>query len=146
MVDRDSEPHPGSGSLWGLSELRGGGGGRGAGVAQEHREWWLRKKVDALVQVNFEKDGKVQTLSLSGLVLDCFLAAQLFFLVRVLVDTVVALPMLKFVTKVLFPPLLPSLSEYPEVLGLSIMLAHWGMRLSKTALSCMALLAHAVRT
>ena len=112
-------------------------------MAQEHREWWLRKKVDAVVQVNFEKDGKVQTLSLSGLVLECFLAAQLFFLVRVLVDTVVALPMLKLVTKVLFPPLLPSLSEYPEVLGLSIMLAHWGMRLSKTLLSCM-LAGHAV--
>ena len=145
MVNLDSEPHPGGGSLWGLSELRGGGGS-GAGVAQEHRQWWLRKRVDGLLQVHFEKDGKVQTLSLSGLVLDCFLAAKLFFLVRVLVDTVVALPMLKFVTKVLFPPLLPSLSEYPEVLGLSIMLAHWGMRLSKTALSCMALLAHAVRT
>ena len=61
-----------------LSELPGGGRVSGAGVAQEHREWWLRKKVmkvNGFLQVNFEKDGKVQFLSPSGLVLDCFLAA-----------------------------------------------------------------------
>jgi len=132
MVDLTSEPLPGASRLRGMSQLRGGGGGSGAGVAQEHRERWWRKMIDSVWQVEFEKDGKVMSLSLSGLFFDCFLADQLLFLVQMSVDMVVAVPVLKLVTKILFPPLLPSLSEYPQVAGLSIMIAHWGMRLSKT--------------
>ena len=50
-------------------------------------------------------------------------------------STRVDFPVLKLVTKVLLSPMLPMLSEYPQIAGLSIMIALWGMRLSKTALA-----------
>ena len=74
-------------------------------------------------------------LVLSGVFLDCFLAVRLLSLVHMLVDTMVDFPVLKLVTKVLLSPMLPMLSEYPQIAGLSIMIALWGMRLSKTALA-----------
>jgi hypothetical protein len=44
-------------------------------------------------------------------------------------------PVLKLVTKVLLSPMLPMLSEYPQIASLSIMIAIWGMCLSKPALA-----------
>ncbi len=73
-------------------------------------------------------------LVLSGVFLDCFLAVRLLSLVHMLVDMMVDFPVLKLVTKSL-SPMLPILNEYPQIAGLSIMIALWGMRLSKTALA-----------
>ena len=72
-------------------------------------------------------------LVLSGVLLDCLLAVRLLSLVHMLVD-MVDLPVLKLVTKSL-SPMLPILNEYPQIAGLSIMIALWGMRLSKTAMA-----------
>jgi hypothetical protein len=73
-------------------------------------------------------------LVLSGVFLDCFLAVRLLSLVHMLVDMMVDFPVLKLVTKSL-SPMLPILFEYPQIAGLSIMIALWGMRLSKTAMA-----------
>ena len=133
------EPFPGYNPAWsGVSELRGGCGEGRTGTRvvdkpQTRRKW--RQFIDSLCEVEFEREGKLCQLSLSGLLLDCILASQILFLVQILVDMVVAVPALKLVTQVLFPPLLPSLSEFPHVAGMSIMIAHWGMRLAKTVLA-----------
>jgi hypothetical protein len=44
-----------------LGQLRGGCGS--TGIARERRVWWLRKMMDGAWSVEFEKDGKVTSLS-----------------------------------------------------------------------------------
>ena len=136
LEDFGSQPFPGGSQTWGVSELRGGGGQSGALVSDKPRKkpkW--RQLIDSIWELEFEKDGKLCSFSFSGLLLDCILASQILFITQIFVDMVVATPALRLVTQVLFPPLLPSLSEFPNIAGMSIMVAHWGMRLAKSALA-----------
>ena len=125
LVDLDCLPIPGGSRLWGVGELRGGGDT--SAPAEGTWQWWI----DELGL----SDGQKKLLSLPGFLLDIFLADKLLYICHFAVDLLVGLPVLKFLTTFIFPPLLPTLREYPQVAGVSMMVAHWGLRLSKTVLA-----------
>lgn len=110
LVDLDREAIPGSSQLWGMGELRGGGG-----VENAHVKRWWRELIDGIWELKMEDNDSMITYSLSGTAFDCVLASYLLYLVQVLVDVIVAVPAVKLVTSVLFPQLLPILNEFPQV-------------------------------
>jgi hypothetical protein len=141
VIDLNRVPIPGGSHVWGLDELRGGA--EEDSGTEEHdacmqpaqKKWWWREAIDGIFEVGMEKGGTRRKISLSGLLLDCMLADHLLHLVQLLIDVFVAIPITKLVTRVLFPLLLPSLKDFPHVAGLSILIAHWGMRLAKTVMA-----------
>jgi len=111
-IDLDREAVPGSSHLWSLGELRGGGGN------PAHVQRWWREMIDGIWEVELPSEGPDTAhfrFSLSGLAFDCVLASYVYLLAQFLVDLTVAVPAVKLVTSVLFPQLLPSLNEFPQV-------------------------------
>ena len=137
-IDLNRQPVPGGSRLWGVPELRGGGEGVGLTKDDWLGDWWRhwrRRRVDDLWRLEVTIAGQRFAVSVGGTVLDCILASNLLFFVHVIVDMTVAMLAARLLTGLLFPVLLPSLRDFPRVAGLSLVVAHWGMRLAKTAMS-----------
>ena len=137
-IDLNRQPIPGGSRLWGVPELRGGGEGVGRTKDGWPGDWWRhwrRRRVDDLWRLEVTLAGQRFAVSVGGTVLDCILASNLLFFVHVIVDMTIAMLAARLLTGLLFPVLLPSLRDFPRVAGLSLVVAHWGMRLAKTAMS-----------
>ncbi|KAJ1479840.1 hypothetical protein T484DRAFT_2022903, partial [Baffinella frigidus] len=98
------------------------------------RPW--RKLIDRLFGVCFQSpDDRWWRFSLSGLVVDSVLASQLLNLAQILIDVAVAIPVLKLFSNYAIPVVMPWLSDFPHLAHLSVQVAHWGIRLAKSALA-----------
>eukprot|EP00288_Rhodomonas_lens_P014395 CAMPEP_0177696632 /NCGR_PEP_ID=MMETSP0484_2-20121128/4083_1 /TAXON_ID=354590 /ORGANISM="Rhodomonas lens, Strain RHODO" /LENGTH=412 /DNA_ID=CAMNT_0019207615 /DNA_START=46 /DNA_END=1280 /DNA_ORIENTATION=- len=79
-----------------------------------------------------------RTLTLTGVILDCLIASQLLVAVQLLVDLCLAIPVLRFFTTFALPMLRPVFDDFPLLGEASVVLSHWGIRLSKSLLASMA--------
>ncbi|EKX31773.1 hypothetical protein GUITHDRAFT_122038 [Guillardia theta CCMP2712] len=113
--------------------IRGGGNekteDKETNMVKKDNNFRWRSMLDNVVVIEMKrKDGLVDRFSISGIVLDCFLASQMLVAVQILVDFFIAIPVLKLYSQFVVQLLLPSMSEFPAIAEMSIMACHWGLR------------------